>query len=146
MFYPGPCLLCSRICISYRFYEIDYCSLFMLFTNVLVPYRCNRRGLPVCPSVCLSVFRTFFHKVRSYCIETLYHDLQIQFEYCRYPPIFGRVMPLELSHFKRFYSFPHFFFSLLTDIHLKFGTLLCHTKMQIKFEFGFDPLFLAHLS
>jgi hypothetical protein len=32
------------------------------------------------------------------------------------------------------------FFSLLTDIHLIFGTLLCHTKIQIKFEFGFDPL------
>ena len=32
------------------------------------------------------------------------------------------------------------FFSPLTDIHLIFGTLLCHTKRQIKFEFGFDPL------
>jgi hypothetical protein len=32
------------------------------------------------------------------------------------------------------------FFSLLTDNHLIFGTLLCHTKIQIKFEFGFDPL------
>jgi hypothetical protein len=33
-----------------------------------------------------------------------------------------------------------FFFSLLTDIHLIFGTLICHTTIQIKFEFGFDPL------
>jgi hypothetical protein len=32
------------------------------------------------------------------------------------------------------------FFSLLTDIHLIFGTLICHTKIQINFEFGFDPL------
>jgi hypothetical protein len=32
------------------------------------------------------------------------------------------------------------FFPLLTDIHLIFSTLLCHTKIQIKFEFGFDPL------
>jgi hypothetical protein len=32
------------------------------------------------------------------------------------------------------------FFSQLTDIHLIFGTLLCHTKIQIKFEFGSDPL------
>jgi hypothetical protein len=31
-------------------------------------------------------------------------------------------------------------FSLLTDIHCIFGTLLCHTKIQIKFQFGFDPL------
>jgi hypothetical protein len=29
--------------------------------------------------------------------------------------------------------------SLLTD-DLIFVTLLCHTKIQIKFEFGFDPL------
>jgi hypothetical protein len=29
---------------------------------------------------------------------------------------------------------------LLTVTHLIFGTLLCHTKIQIKFEFGSDPL------
>jgi hypothetical protein len=28
---------------------------------------------------------------------------------------------------------------MLSDIHLIFGTLLCHTKIQIKIEFGFDP-------
>jgi hypothetical protein len=39
----------------------------------------------------------------------------------------------ELSVFRTF-------FSLLIDIILIFGTLLCHTKIQIKFEFGFDPL------
>jgi hypothetical protein len=44
---------------------------------------------------------------------------------------------------KGFYSFPDFFFSLLTDIHLIFGTLLCHIKIQIKFEFGSDP-FIFH--
>jgi hypothetical protein len=39
-------------------------------------------------------------------------------------------------------SFLDFIFSLLTDIHFIFGTLLCHTKIQIKFEFEFgsDPL------
>ena len=26
------------------------------------------------------------------------------------------------------------------NIHLIFGTLICHTKIQIKLEFGFDPL------
>jgi hypothetical protein len=35
------------------------------------------------------------------------------------------------------------FFSLLTTVHLIFGTLLCHTKIQIKFEFGSDP-FIFH--
>jgi hypothetical protein len=39
----------------------------------------------------------------------------------------------ELSVFRTF-------FALLTDIHLIFDTLLCNTKIQIKFEFGFDPL------
>ena len=28
---------------------------------------------------------------------------------------------------------------MLSDIDLIFGTLLCHTKIQIKFEFGLDP-------
>jgi hypothetical protein len=32
------------------------------------------------------------------------------------------------------------FLFLLTDTHLIFGTLLRHTKLQIKFEFGLDPL------
>jgi hypothetical protein len=41
-----------------------------------------------------------------------------------------------LRHFTVFQTF----FSLLTDIHLIFGTLLCYTKIQIKFEFGSDPL------
>ena len=41
--------------------------------------------------------------------------------------------------------FSRLFFLLLADIQLIFGTLLCHTKLQIKFEFGFDP-FIFHLS
>jgi hypothetical protein len=32
------------------------------------------------------------------------------------------------------------FLSLLTDIHLIFGTLLCRAKLQINFEFAFEPL------
>jgi hypothetical protein len=68
------------------------------------------------------------------CTWLSMYDLQIKFEDGCYRPIFRRVMPL-----KGFYSFPGFF-SLLTDIHLIFGTLLCQTKIQIKFEFGSDPL------
>jgi hypothetical protein len=30
--------------------------------------------------------------------------------------------------------------TFFSHIHLIFGTLLCHTKIQIKFEFGFDRL------
>ena len=29
---------------------------------------------------------------------------------------------------------------VLSDIHLIFSTLICLTKIQIKFKFGFDPL------
>jgi hypothetical protein len=92
--------------------------------------------------VCLSVhkvFRTLFRYVRSYYIETLYMALYVwvtdQFRRLLLPTNFRRVTPL-----KEFYSFPDFFFSLLTDIHLIFGILLCHTKIQIKFKFGSDPL------
>ena len=37
-------------------------------------------------------------------------------------------------------QFSALFLFVLSDIHLIFSTLLCHTKIQIKFEFGFDPL------
>jgi hypothetical protein len=37
------------------------------------------------------------------------------------------------------YQFSGLFLSLLTDIHLIFGTLFYHTKLQIKFKFGFYP-------
>jgi hypothetical protein len=36
-----------------------------------------------------------------------------------------------------------FFFSLFTDIHLIYSTLICHTKILIKLEFGFDPVCLS---
>jgi hypothetical protein len=48
-------------------------------------------------------------------------------------PFFEELCPLR--DFRVFRTF----FSLLKDIHLIFGTLLCHTKIQIKFEIGFDP-------
>jgi hypothetical protein len=35
------------------------------------------------------------------------------------------------------------FFSLLTYIQLIFGSLLCHTKILIKFEFGSAPLIMT---
>jgi hypothetical protein len=48
--------------------------------------------------------------------------------------------PLNLDILRNFTLFRAFFSSLLTDVHLIFGTLLCHTKKQIKIEFGFYPL------
>jgi hypothetical protein len=47
---------------------------------------------------------------------------------------------LGLQKYPELSVFRSTFFSLLKDIHSIFGTLLCHTKIQIKFEFGFDPL------
>jgi hypothetical protein len=66
--------------------------------------------------------------------------IRIKFEFGFDPLIFHEVMALGLRKISRIISFPDFFFFLLTDIHLIFGTLLCHTKIQIKFEFGSDPL------
>jgi hypothetical protein len=47
---------------------------------------------------------------------------------------------LGLEKYHELSVFRTFSFSPLADIHLIFGTLLCHTKLQIKFKFGFDPL------
>jgi hypothetical protein len=43
------------------------------------------------------------------CTWLYIYDLQIKFEDGCYQPIFGKVMPLEVSHFKGFYIFLHFF-------------------------------------
>jgi hypothetical protein len=73
------------------------------------------------PSVCMSVRLTVgpqnFPDISAMwaaialtlCAWFYVYDLQIEFEDGCYQPIFGRVMPLELSHFNGFYSFPHFF-------------------------------------
>jgi hypothetical protein len=45
------------------------------------------------------------------------YDLQIKFKDGCYQPILGRVMPLELGHFKGFYSFPDFFAQCLKLLH-----------------------------
>jgi hypothetical protein len=52
---------------------------------------------------------------------------------------FPKLWPMDLGNSTKFFQFSILFFSLLLDIHLIVGTLLCHTKLQIKFEFGFDP-------
>jgi hypothetical protein len=77
----------------------------------------------------------FFCSAYRYLFDIWYIALQ-----CQDPLIFHEVMALELRKKSRIISFLDFFFSLLTDIHLIFGTLFCHTKIQIKFEFGSDPL------
>jgi hypothetical protein len=58
---------------------------------------------------------------------------------------FSEVMALGLRKISQIISFPDFFFSLLIDIHLIFVTLPCHTKIQIKFEFGFDLLIFPEI-
>ena len=82
---------------------------------LLVPYRFVTGGDYSFLLLCLSVFM-------SVC-------LSVFMSVCLSVPI--------PSHW-----FSRLFFLLLADIHLIFGTLLCHTKLQIKFEFGFDrPIF-----
>jgi hypothetical protein len=66
--------------------------------------------------------------------------LQIKFEFGFDQLIFHEVMTLGHIKFPNYQSSAYF---SLIDIHLIFGTcctLLCHTMIQIKFEFGFDPL------
>jgi hypothetical protein len=46
---------------------------------------------------------------------------------------------LDLEKYRELSVFSTFT-SQLEDIHLIFDTLLCHTKLQIKLKFGFDPL------
>ena len=50
--------------------------------------------------------------------------------------IFPKLWHRKISRITRF---PDFVLSLLIDIHLIFGTLLCHNTIPIKFEFGFHP-------
>jgi hypothetical protein len=63
--------------------------------------------------------------------------IQFKFELGFDPSIFHGVMAVGLRKISQILSFPHFF---LSCFHLIFGTLLCHTTIQIKFELGFDPL------
>jgi hypothetical protein len=51
----------------------------------------------------------------------------------------AELCPLNLVILRDFTVF-RTFFSVLTDINLASGSLLCHTEIQIKFEFGLDPL------
>jgi hypothetical protein len=120
--------------------------------HFLVPYLCNRGGgaigfIPVCMSVCPStkfcaLLATMCAAIALKLCTLLYiYDLQIKFKYGCYRPIFGRVIPVNLA-IERNFTFFCTFLSLDTDIHLIFGkcTLLCHTMIQIKFEFGFYPI------
>jgi hypothetical protein len=82
----------------------------------------------------LSVFRTFFSLCLHLFIWYLVHCISI--------PRYRLSLSLVLIHWfftkkSQIISFPDFFFSLLTDIHLIFGTLLFHTKIHIKFEYRF---------
>jgi hypothetical protein len=75
----------------------------------------------------------------------LHIKIQIKFEFDFDPLIFHKVMAFGLKKYHKFSVFRTFQFStpfsfVLSDIHFIFGTLLCHTKIQIKFEFGFDSL------
>jgi hypothetical protein len=54
---------------------------------------------------------------------------------------FQKLWPLDLENYSESSVF-RTVFSLLRNIHLIFGTLLCYVtcKLQIKFEFSFNPL------
>jgi hypothetical protein len=52
---------------------------------------------------------------------------------------FRKLWLLDVEKYHKFSVFRTFLF-MLSDIHLIFGILLWHIKIQIKVEFGFDPL------
>jgi hypothetical protein len=90
----------------------------------------------------LSVFRTFF----SLCLQIFIWYLVHCFAIPRYRSrlslvsihwFLPKLWPLDFEKYHELSVF-RTFFSLLTDIHLIFVTLFWHTKLQIKFEFGFD--------
>jgi hypothetical protein len=100
-------------------------------------------------------FPHFFFSASRYFIlvylifETLlcHTKLQIKFEFGFDPLYFHEVIiiiygPRIPRNIPNYQFFAHFF-SLLTDIHLIFGTLLCHTRIHIKFEFCFNPLIFS---
>jgi hypothetical protein len=82
---------------------------------------------------------TFFfsYSFDIWYIALPYLDTSIKFEFGSGPLIFHDVMALGLTKKNHELSVFRTFFALLTDIHLIFGTSFCHTKLQIKFKFGF---------
>jgi hypothetical protein len=95
------------------------------------------------PSVCLSVRPQSFPDFFPLCAQLLHWNFVHGFITMTYRSS-SKMVAIdqyleELCPLRDFTVFQTFF-SLLTDIYLIFGTLLCHTKIQIKFEFGFDPL------
>jgi hypothetical protein len=75
---------------------------------LLVPYQYNLFST-LCAAIALKL-----------CTWLYIFDLQIKFVDGCYRPILGRVMPLELSHFMGFYSFPDFFSQCVQLLHLNF--------------------------
>jgi hypothetical protein len=70
------------------------------------------------------------------CTWLYIYDLQIKLKNGGYQPIFGRAMLLKLSHFKRFFSCPDFFFAMCAAIALKLCTWLYINDLQIKLKDG----------
>jgi hypothetical protein len=94
-----------------------------------------------------SVFRPFFLFAYRYSFDIWYialpyqdtDQVQVWFRSIDFPRSYGLWTYKNITN----YQFSGFFFSLLTDIHMIFGTLLCHTKIQI--ECSFDPLIFPNV-
>jgi hypothetical protein len=84
-------------------------------------------------SLCLQIF--IWYLVHCFAIPRYRSNLSLILIHW----FFTKLWPLDLEKNHELSVFPTVF-SLLTDNHLIFGTLLCHTKIHIKFEFGLDPL------
>jgi hypothetical protein len=99
--------------------------------SFLVPYRCNRfYSFPDFFSLCLQIF--IWYLVHCFAIPRYRSSLSLVLIHW----FFTKLWPLDLEKNYELSVLSTFF----SHIHLIFGTLLCNTKIQIKFEFGFDPL------
>ena len=76
----------------------------------------------------------------------IYHDLQIEVEFCYAPVIFGEITGLGHGKFQRLNSFPDFFSKILIDFDLIFGMLVIYHDLQIEFEFCYAPVIFGEIT
>ena len=83
------------------------------------------------PDFC-SLWLQIFIWYLVHCFAILRYRLSLDF--------FEKLWPLDLEKYHELSVFQIFFFLSAYRYSLIFGTLLCHNKIQNKFEFGFDPI------
>jgi hypothetical protein len=84
-------------------------------------------------SLCLQIFIWYF--VHCFAVPRYIFSLRLDLIHW----FFTKLWPMDLEKNHELLVFQSVFLSAYR-YSLIFGTLICHTKIQIKLEFGFDPL------